>query len=809
MDTLWHDIQFSFRMLQRKPGFAAVAIITLALGLGANTAIFSVVNAVLLRPLSYGDADQLVVILHQGHNPVAAANFVDWRSQNHSFEAMGAAEYWTPNLTGLDQPERLWALKVTSDLLPALGVAPRMGRVFITEEEERGKERVVVLSYGLWQRRFSGDPKVLGQSLALDGESYTVVGVMPRDFMFAPFWATKAELWAPLALGNRVTNRSGNSLRVFARLKSGVTLEQARSEMATITGRLEKEFPGTNRDVTVLPLKEKVVGGIRPALLVLLSAVGFVLLIACANVAHMLLARAAERQKEFAIRTALGAGRFRMVRQFLVESLMLAFMGGGVGLLLAIWGIRVVVRLSPVIIPRVDTIGLDGRVLVFLFGSVLLTGVGFGLAPAMQASTLPMSESLKEGGRGSIEGTRHSSLRSLLVTSEFALALMLLAGAGLMIRSFFALQAIDPGFNPHHLMTMVVSVAGSQETEPHRRATFYQEALQRIRALPGVESASVINHLPIAGDLWGWPFSIEGRPLARPGEAPTAVYRVVLPGYFHTMNIPILRGRDLTADDILSAPGVVVVNEQLVHECFPGEDPIGKRVTFDDPSKIPSWVTIVGVVKNVKQQDWAGIPESEIYLPFLQNRALLENSASPFAYLTLVVRTTGDPAALAPALKNGIWSLDRNVTLSEVQTMDQVVAESNAQPHFHLLLLGVFAAVALVLAAVGIYGVISYSVSRRTHEVGVRMALGARSHDVLKLVVGQGLKLALIGLSVGFMGAFALTRLMAGLLYGVSATDPATFSIMALLLLAVALVASYLPARRATRIDPIVALRCE
>ena len=684
-----------------------------------------------------------------------------------------------------------------------------MGRDFLTKEEERGREHVVVLSYRLWQRRFSGDKKVLGQTLTLDGESYTVVGVMPSDFMFAPFWATKAELWAPLALGDRVTNRSGNSLRVFARLKSDITLKQARSDMAAITGRLEKEFPGTNRDVSVLPLKEKVVGRIRPALLVLFSAVGFVLVIACANVAHMLLARAAERQKEMAIRTALGAGRSRMVRQFLIESLTLAFMGGGVGLLLAIWGIRVLVWFSPATIPRVDTIGLDGRVLAFLFVTALLTGIGFGLVPAMQASLLNVSESLKAGGRGPNEGTAHSRLRNLLVTSEFALALMLLVGAGLMIRSFIALQAIDPGFNPHHLLTMVVSVAGSQEIEPHRRANFYQEALQRIRTLPGIESASAINHLPLGGDIWGWPFSIEGRPMARPGEAPTAVYRVILPKYFHTMNIPILRGRDLSADDTLSAPGAVVVNEQLVHECFPGEDPIGKRITFDEPPKLPSWFTIVGVVKNVKQQDWAGIPESEVYLPFLQNRPLLENPASPFAYLTVVVRTSGTPATSAPALKNEIWSLDKNVTLSEVQTMDQVVDESNSQPRFHLLLLGLFAAVALVLAAVGIYGVISYSVSLRTHEVGVRMALGAQSRDVLKLVVGQGLKLALSGLLVGLMGAFALTRLMATLLYGVSATDTATFSVIALLLVAVALLASYLPARRATRIDPIVALRCE
>ncbi|MGB7622948.1 MAG: ABC transporter permease [Terriglobia bacterium] len=809
MDTLWKDIQFGFRMLRRRPGFTAVAIITLALGMGANTAIFSVVNAVLLRPLPYKEADRLAVILHRGHNPVAAANFVDWRHQNHVFESMGAAEYWTPNLTGIDQPEHLWALKQTSDIFPLLGVPPLIGRVFLPEEDERGKEHVVVLSYRLWQRRFSGDKNILGQTVALDGENYTVVGVMPRHFMFAPFWATKAELWVPLALGDRVTNRGSNSLRVFARLKSGITLDQARSEMAAITGRLEKEFPGTNRDVTVLPLKEKVVGRVRPALLVLLTAVGFVLLISCANVSHMLLARAADRQKEIAIRTALGAGRSRMVRQFLTESLALALMGGGVGLLLAMWGIRVLVALSPATLPRVETIGLDGRVFLFLLGATILAGLAFGLVPARQASTLDVNDSLKEGGRGLSKGIHRSRSCSLLVISEFALALVLLAGAGLMVRSIMALQAIDPGFNPGHLLTMVVSVAGSQEVEPHRRATFYLEVLQRIRAIPGVVSASAINHLPLAGDIWGWPFAIEGRPLPHPGESPTAVYRVVLPRYFDTMNIPIIRGRDIGPNDTPGAPGAVVINERLVRECFPGEDPIGKRITLDDPPKVPSWFTIVGVVKDARQEDWTGIPESEIYLPFLQNRPLLENPASPFAYLTVVARTSGEPAAIAPSLEREIWSVDKSVTISQVQTMDQVVAESNTQPRFYLLLLSVFASVAMVLAAVGIYGVISYSVSSRTHEVGVRMALGAQARDVLKLVVGQGLRLALIGLAIGVMGALILTRLMRGLLYGVSATDPVTFSVITLALVGVALLACYLPARRATRIDPMVALRSE
>jgi putative ABC transport system permease protein len=809
VQTLWQDIRYGVRQLRRSPGFTAVAVLTLALGIGANTAIFSVVNAVLLRPLPYKDSEGLVVILHYGNGPVAPANFIDWRNQNHVFQRMGAAEYWTPNLTGVDRPEQVWGLHVTSDIFPLLGVQPLLGRMFLPEEDQPGREHEVILSFRAWQQRFGGDNGIIGCPMMLDGEKYTIVGVMPRNFKFAPFWATKAELWAPLPLAARAAERSGNSLRLFARLKPGVTLQQARAEMATITSRLEKEYPGTNRDYTVLPLKEKVVGEIRPALVVLLGAVGFVLLIACANVAHMLLARAAARQKEVAVRKALGAGRSRLVRQFLTESLLLTVFGVGVGLLLARWGIRILVALSPAGIPRVETISLDSHVLLFALVVSGLTGLGFGLTPALQVWAVNLSDSLKEGGRGSTEGIRRNRLRSLLVASEFALALILLVGAGLMIRTFSALQAIDPGFNPRNVLSMVVRVTGSKSAEPSHRDAFYRQLLGRVRALPSVRSASAINHLPLAGDLWTRPFLIEGKPIPRPGEAPEAVYRVTWPGYFHTMNIRILQGREITESDTMNSPSVVVINEALARYCWPSEDPVGKRIALLDSLPNPQWLTVVGVAKNAKQEDWAATPYIEFYFPYLQSREYLEDLHSHFSYLTLVVRTSGDPALLAPAIRSEVRALDEDVTVSQVQTMEQAVADSTAQPRFYLLLLGIFAAVALTLAAVGIYGVMSYSVARRTHEIGLRMTLGATRSDVLKLVAGQGVILALGGAAAGLAGALPLTHLMASLLYGVRPPDLLTFAVVSALLTAVALLASYIPARRAAKVDPMVALRYE
>jgi putative ABC transport system permease protein len=801
------DFRYALRQLRKSPGFTAVAVVTLALGIGANTAIFSVVNAVLLRPLPYKDDSRLVVILQQGRNPVSPANFIDWRDQNHVFEQIGAAEYWTPNLIGTDNPEKLWALHVTPSIFPMLGVPPLLGRLFLPQEQNSGQEHEVLLSFSLWQSHFAGDSNIIGRTLTLSGEAYTVIGVMPREFKFAPFWATKAELWAPLALGPRQSDRGGASLRVFARLKPGVSLEQAQAEMASITGRIEREFPGTSQDMKVVSLREKVVGKIRPALLVLFGAVGFVLLIACANVSHMLLARSAARQRETAVRSALGASRWDVLRQFLTESLTLALSGGMAGVLLAIWGVRVLLTLGHSDIPRVESVSLDTRVLLFALGISTLTGLIFGMGAAWKGADANLSEALKEGGRGSSHG--RNRLSALLVGSEFALAVVLLAGAGLMVRTFVALQHVDPGFDPHNLLSMVVGVDGTEEASAGRTANFYQQVLQRVKAVPGVQTVGAINHLPLAGDQWGLPFYVQGRPVLRPAEAPVATYRVVFPGYFETMRIPVLRGRDITPSDDLRAAGVVVINDYLAHRYWPGEDPIGKRMTLDNPAKNPSWLTVVGVVKNTVRGNWASPPEEEIFLPYLQSRAHIEVPSAPYAYLTLTVRTSNDPAAAAPAIREAVHSLNKDVPLSEVQTMGHVVAEATGESRFYVVLLGAFAVVALVLAGIGIYGVMSYTVARRTREIGIRMALGAQRRDMLALILFHGMLPAIAGVFVGLVGALALTHLMASLLYGIQASDPVTFTVVVLILIAVAVAACYLPGRRAAIVNPVVALRYE
>src|SRR5215472_13533170 len=614
LETLWQDLRYGVRMLRKNLAFTLLAIFALALGVGASSVMFSAVDSILLRPLTYRSADRLVVILNHGRGPIAPANYVDWKAQSKSFQSMGAAEYWTPDLTGVDRPSKLWALHITSDILPMLGVPPVLGRFVAKEEEQVGHEYEVVLSYGLWQRQFGGDPHVLGREIALDGKLYAIVGVMPAGFKFAPFWATKAELWAPLALGPRASQRGGNSLRIFARLAPGVGLSDARAELATITARLEQQYPGTNQDAQVVPLKERVVGKIRPALLTLQFAVAFVLLIACANVAHILLARGAARAGEVAVRSALGAGRFRLIQQFLTESLILAIAGGILGLLLAVAGIRALVAFGPADIPRVDNISLDWRVTLFTLAVSFATGIGFGLAPARQASGLDPAEFLKEGGRTG-DSRRRQRARNLLAVTEFALALMLLIGAGLMLRTLRALQSIDPGFDPDNMLTMVVSTSGSPVSAPGRTEDFYRQMLDRVRVVPGVVTAGLTNHLPLAGDIWGFPFWVEGQPLPAPGQEPDAVYRLVFPGYFKTMTMPILRGRPIEDSDTATAPRVVVINEYLARRYWPGENPIGKHLTLDNPAKAAektlNWITVVGVVKNTVRSDSAARPEEE------------------------------------------------------------------------------------------------------------------------------------------------------------------------------------------------------
>ena len=815
IEQLFKDVRYGARSLLRTPAFTAVAVVTLALGIGATTAIFSVVNAVLLRPLAYKDADRLVTLLHYGTGPVATANYIDWRNQSRSFEAMGGADYWAPNLTNSDPPEHLYGLKVTQNLLPLLGVQPSLGRLFVPGEDQLGAEHEVILSDRLWQRHFSRDPNILGKPITLDGEAYTVVGIMPPAFKFAPFWATHAELWVPDAFGDSIHDRGGNHLRVFARLKPDVTLQQARAEMAAITGRLEKHYPASNRGVAVTPLKQNVVGDIETPLLTLLGAVGFVLLITCANVAHMLLARTSGRQKEIAVRIALGAGTARVISEVLTESLLMAAMGAASGLLLAYGAMKALVALSPAYIPRVEMVAIDTRVVLFLLSVTMLTALAFGLAPAMRAAAANLSAALKEGGRGDSAGMRHNRQRSFLVASEFALAFVLLIGAGLMIRSFFALQSVNPGFNPHNVLSMVVSVAGTKEAAPHRRELFYRELLRKIGSLPGVISAGGINHLPLAGDLWDRGFAIEGRPASRPGEGPDAVYRIVMPGYFETMRLPLRAGRAIVESDDARAPGVVVINERAARAYWPAESPIGKRIAIGDDLKsgLPNWLTVIGVVADARQFYWTGAPDPEMYLAALQRWDFLGESGDPvethMAYITLVARTAGNPADLSSAIERAVWGFDRNLTVSQVLTMDRAVTDATAQPRFETLLLGMFAAIALLIAAVGIYGVMNYAVSGRTREIGIRMSLGASQSAVLWMVLKQAIVQASVGAMAGVAGSLLVGRLMAKMLYGVQATDPITFGGVAIVLGLAALLAACVPARRASRIDPTVALRSE
>jgi predicted permease len=810
-ESFLKDLRHGARGLMRAPGFTAVAVITLALGIGANTAVFSVVNAVLLRPLAYVGADRLVTLLHDGANPVSPANFIDWREQSSSFQAMAAAEVWSPNITGSSPPEHVRGHRMTRDLLPMLGVQPLFGRWFLNQDGGgRDSEREVILSYGLWQRRYNSDEAVLGTPITLNGEQYTVVGVMPREFVFAPFWAPRGELWVPLDFGGRVLNRGGNSLRVFARLRPGVTVEQAQAEVAMVTARLEQQYPASNRNVLVTPLLENVVGKVDMPLRILLGAVGFVLLIACSNVSHMLLARTSERHRELAVRTALGAGRARLMGQLVTENLLLAVLGGAAALVPAYWGTKMLVALGPANLPRVETVSIDGSVLLFVLGVTVLTTVLFGVAPALHTAAGKLGEALKEGGRGGSDGIRRSRLRGFLVASQFTLAFMLLIGAGLMVRSFFALRSVDPGFDPRNVLSMVVSVAGTSQEDPGRRETFYRELLARVNALPRVRSAGAINHLPLAGDLWGLPFEIDGREKPRPGESPLAAYRIVMPGYFETMRLPVIRGRAITDQDDLRSPGVVVINERAAQAFWPQEDPIGKRITFEsDGEDKPVWLTIIGVAQNAKQLEWASDPQPEVYLAALQNRRYLGTAGAHMAYITLVARTDGNPADLTGAVQQTVWSFDRNLTISQVLTMEAAVASATAQPRFEMFLFAVFAGVALVLAGVGIYGVMSYSVSRRTHEIGIRMSLGASWGDVVWMVVRQGMAQATAGTIAGITGALLLSKLLVGMLYGVQPTDPLTFGVAAVALALIALVAASIPARKAAQIEPVIALRNE
>jgi predicted permease len=804
---LFSEIRYAFRSLWKSPRFSAIAVLVLALGIGANSAIFSVVYHVLLKPLPYPNPDRLMFIQETslrrgGMGPVAPATFADWRDQQHSFQSIAAAEVWGATLTGTTRPEEVSGLRVSPSLLNVLQAAPMLGRGFAPDDEQTEGGRVVLLSHSLWQRRFGGDPAVIGQSITLSGAGYRVIGVMPPGFRFPPFWAEKAEMWVPLVFSpQRLHDRSGGSLRVFGRLKDGVAIEQASAEMSAIAHRIELAFPQTNADrgARILPLRERVVGDVRQSLVVLLGAVSFLLLSACANVANLLLGRATGRRKEIALRLALGAGRWRLVRQLLAESLLLSAAGGALGLVLAGWSLTAlrwsVSEASRFTLPRYQEIGLSAGVLLFTFVVASVTGILFGLFPALQVSRPDLHATLKEGGRSGAEGAR-SPMRSVLVAGEVAVSLMLLAGAGLMVRSFGKLAAVDEGFDPHHVLTMRLVLTGSPYAAPERRNPFYRQALERVAAVPGVESVSGINHLPLAGDLWTFGFVVEGQPLPKASDRQGATFRVVFPQYFATMRIPLLRGRDFTAHDDAASPRVVIVNQTMARRYWPQGDALGKRIRVSD-----TWYTVTGISKDAGQQNWGETAGNEFYFSQLQNPEDIQR------YLTVVVRTAGDPKLMAPAIQNAIGELDRDLPLADVLTMEQVVDRAVWQPRFATSLLAGFAGLALLLAAVGISGVMSFDVSRRTQEIGVRMALGARPVNVLAAVMGTGAKLVAIGAAVGLAGAFALTRYLEAMLYQVSPSDPLVLTGAALLLGLIAMAAIWGPAWRATRVDPMTALR--
>ncbi|HEX8091869.1 MAG TPA: ABC transporter permease [Blastocatellia bacterium] len=812
IEDLAQDLRYGLRVLAKSPVFTAVAMLTLALGIGANTAIFSVVNELLPRPLPFRDAERLVMLwennpnLDAGQNPTSRANFRAWREQSSSFDGMAAFSDQRLNLTGDGEPEEISVQLATPELFQVLGVEPILGRAMTEEDGRAGAPRVAVLSYGIWQRRFGGDAGVVGRPITLNGAPFTVVGVLPADFQ----WHIKrssntgrpAEIWTVLPMPTEGPGTRGRFLAVVARMKPGVSLEQPLVEMKTIAARLEQDSPYNNGyTAQVIPLREQFVGNLRPALLILLGAVGFVLLIACANVANLLLARAAAREKEIALRKALGAGRMRIVRQLLTESLLLALMGSLLGLGLAWCSTRALVAISPRDLVNLQGFGINLTVLAWTITVSLLTGIIFGLAPALEATRLNLNDVLKEGGKGAGgQSSRSSRLRNVLVVGEVALALVLLASAGLMVKSFSHLRKIDTGFNADNVLTMVVRLPGGKYREDHQVVSFFKQAMERIGALPGVRSVGIVNYLPFYGGLGASTvFTIEGRPAPPPGQEITTDVRVSDPGYFNAMGIPILRGRNFTDLEASEARHVALISEAMARQHFRDEDPIGKRIIVPMSEK-PVPTEIVGIVGDVKYESLVDEAKPAVYLP---------HPELTYSFMTLIIRTTGDPSEMAPALRSELRAIDPNQPISDVRTMNQVMSDTLSRARFNTLLLGLFAGLATLLAAVGIFGVMNYSVTLRTHEIGIRVALGAPQGRVLMLILRQGLLLTLIGIGIGLAGALTLTRVLSGLLFGVGATDPATFAAIVPLLAVVSLIACYIPARRATKVDPMIALRYE
>ncbi len=797
METLWQDLKYGVRVLINKPAFTLFAIFTLALGIGANTAIFSVINSVLLNPLFYRDSDRLVT-MRSNQSPL---DVVDIKARSQTFEEIGGITSQPLDYTGGAEPVQIMTGQVSSGYFKTLGVEPAMGR-YITTEDRQGGEAVLVLSHELWQGLFNGDPNILGKEIPLNGAPYTIIGVMPRNFV-SP--REKVEAFAPVNVANPLAAayRGVHFMRTYCKLAPGVTLEQAQTEMQVIDKQFAAEYPEENktRQTILFPLQERLVGGSRTPLLIIFGAVGLVLLIACANFANLLLTRAAEREREIVIRSALGANRLRIIRQLLTESVMIAICGGALGVMLAMWGIDLLVALKPQDLPRLDEIKVDRAALLFTLGVSIATGLVFGLLPAWSVSRSKVGDALKDGGRSATAGVAKQRLRSSLVVAEVALAVVLLIGAGLLIKSFSQLRTVNPGFNPENVMTMRIDLPEFRYKEISKQTQFRRAVLDEVNSIPGVQVA-MVSELPLGTDILTHNFVIDGRPPIPVGEEPELLTRSVDGDYFRTMQMPLLAGRDFTVQDKDGAPLVGVVNQSFVNEFFEGDSPLGARVRWARDQQI-SWITIIGVVGDVKYFGLNQPEQSAIYTPYAQSGRAWKR------WINLVVRSQSDSSAVVEDVKSHVWKVDSQIPLNRVRSMSEIVGASMATERFNMLMLGIFAGVALLLAASGIYGVIAYSVAQRTHEIGIRMALGAQIGDVLKMVIGHGLKLTLIGVGIGLVAAFALTRLLQNLLFGVSTTDPLTFTVIAILLSFVALLACSIPARRATKVDPMVALRYE
>ncbi len=814
INELLQDVRYGLRQLRRSPGFTIVAVLTLALGIGANTAIFSVVNGVLLNPLPYPQPERLAALFSRKpqftYGSISYPNFLDWVRENRSFSAMAAYRPDSLTLTGMGEPERVPVEMISAGFFPLLGVKPVIGRTFNSQEDQVGGAPVALIGEGFWKRKFGQSPDILGKAITLGSTVYTIIGVIPSTFNYSGGNFDPSDVYVPIGQWNQPLfrdRRVGMGMNAVGQLKPGVTFEQARADMDTLGRRLAEAYPDANKNtgVTLVPLKQAVVGGIQPYLLVLLAAVGFVLLIACVNVANLMLARSTGRAREFAVRMALGASRRRVIRQLLTESVLLAMAGGGLGLLIATWGLQAALKILPEALPRVQEVHLDTRVLLFTVAASLLTGVLFGLAPALKTSGVNIQAKLKEGGRGSSAG-RHRTQRTFVVV-EMALAVILLAGAGLMIRSLARLWSVDPGFDPHHLLVFRASFP--PENSPDAIRATWREIHDKLAVLPGVEAVSLsMAGRPFQGDSEA-PFWLEGQPKPdSQSQMNRALYYLVQPDYLKAMKIPLLRGRFLTPADNEHAPLVTVVDDQFARLVFPGENPIGKRINFD---VLNATVEIVGVVAHVKQ--W-GLDET--HAPPVRAECYMAASQIPDRFvpliapnLAVVMRTAGSPGAQAGAIRRAIGQINGQAAVYAIVTMESIISDKLSSERFSMILMAIFAGLALIMASVGIYGVTSYVTSQRTHEIGMRMALGAKRNDVVRLVLGQGLKLGVAGVVIGIIGALALTRFLASLLYGVRPTDPLTFAAVSLILIAVGMLACYIPACRAARIDPNVALRYE